>query len=319
MYSSCRQFLALDSPIPDEIDYPTATSAIIAQANLAALANEIHCKFWSLKVPHAEANHDTALTMEVKLFNWRNTLPGYFTSSAVPEWFLGPRAVVLWKAQNLRMLLWRTSQWRHATAGGRSVADWKCYAAAVETIRDVSVFCRERAGALHAGLGWYATYFLFQAILVLEMSQVVAAPDPSGAADSLAGDKSWSQAIAQGRSCLELLKPNTAAGRCLETLDRLHASLFPGGEPSQTPAPDGLQMTAAPQDQAMPGPGIGAEGDMAVDPGFFDLPWNMSADPSLHMLLNGRQMDTIFQGVEGFPGTLDQESFSYQGGYSFDF
>ncbi len=270
--------------------------------------------------------------MEVKLFNWRNTLPAYFASSAVPEWFLGPRAVVLWKEQNLRMLLWRTSQRRHATTaaaaagvGSRSVADWKCYAAAVETIRDVSVFCRERAGALHAGLGWYATYFLFQAILVLEMSQVVvAAPD---AVDSLAEDKSWSQAIAQGRSCLELLKPNTAAGRCLETLDRLHASLLPGGggELSQTPgvAPGGgHEMTAAPPpDQAaMPGSGIGAEGDtMAVDPSFFDMPWNMSADPSLHMLLDGMQMDTIFQGVEGFPGTLDQESFSCQGGFSFDF
>ena len=212
-----------------------------------------------------------------------------------------------------------------AAAGSRSVADWKCYAAAVETIRDVSLFCRERAGALHAGLGWYATYFLFQAILVLEVSQVVvAAPD---VVDSLAADKSWSQAIAQGRSCLELLKPNTAAGRCLETLDRLHASLLSGGggEPSQTPVvvPDkGHEIMAAPpQDPAaMPGSGIGAEGDaMAVDAGFFDMSWNMSADPSLHMLLDGLQMDTIFQGVEGFPGTLDQESFSYQGGFSFDF
>lgn len=257
--------------------------------------------------------------MEVKLFNWRNTLPGYFTSASVPDWFLGPRAVVLWKEQNLRMLLWRTSQRRQASGGGRSVADWKCYAAAVETIRDVSVFCRERAGALHAGLSWYATYFLFQAILVLEVSQVEMPAGLPGDPDSLAGDKSWAQAIAQGRSCLELLKPNTAAGRCLETLDRLHAFLLPSEAPSQPPVSGDLRKTEALPDQEMPGPGVENRGVLAVSPGLFDAPWNMSADPSLHMLLNDRQLDTIFQGVEGFPGTLDQESFNYQDGYSFDF
>lgn len=273
--------------------------------------------------------------MEVKLFNWRHTLPGYFTSSSVPDWFLGPRAVVSWKEQNLRMLLWRTSQRRHNTPGGKSVADWKCYAAAVETIRDVSVFCREHKAALHAGLSWYATYFLFQAILVLEVSQVEA-PNGGmeGPADSLFGDKSWAQAIAQGRSCLQLLKPNTPAGRCLETLDRLHAFLAPGAGPGQASEPvpaEDLQMTtsapAQPQPHQVsvpgappgPGPAHGVEqGSDIVGPDFFDAPWNMSADPSLHMLLNDRQMDTIFQGVEGFPGTLDQDLFSFQGGYSFD-
>ena len=265
--------------------------------------------------------------MEVKLFNWRHTLPGYFTSSSVPAWFLGPRAVVSWKEQNLRMLLWRTSQRRHNTPGGKSVADWKCYAAAVETIRDVSVFCKEHKAALHAGLSWYATYFLFQAILVLEVSQVEAphggVAAAAAAADSLVGDKSWAQAIAQGRSCLQLLKPNTPAGRCLETLDRLHAFLAPGpgpgpGQAAEQPVPtEDLPVPdpAHPHQEVIPGPPPGSE---MVGPDFFDAPWNMSADPSLHMLLNDRQMDTIFQGVEGFPGTLDQDLFSFQGGYSFD-
>lgn len=257
--------------------------------------------------------------MEVKLLNWRNTLPGYFTSASVSDWFLGPRAVVLWREQNLRMLLWRTSKRRQPSGADRSAADWKCYAAAVETIRDVSVFCRDYSGALHAGLSWYATYFLFQAILVLEVSQVEAPAGLSGDPDSLAGDKSWAQAISEGRSCLELLKPNTAAGRCLETLDRLHTFLQPSETPSQPPVCDDLQMTAAPREQEIPAPEVHAEGGVPISPGFFDMPWNMSADPSLHMLLNDRQMDTIFQGVEGFPGTLDQELFSYEDCYSFDF
>lgn len=185
------------------------------------------------------------------------------------------------------------------------MADWKCYAASVETIRDVSVFCRGHSGALRAGLSWYATYILFQAILVLEMSQVDAPVALDGDADSLTRDKSWEQAISQGRTYLELLKPDTAAGRCLGTLNRIHAFLLPSEGPSQPSASEDLRMAMATQDQEMPASTVEAGVGLAVPSGLIDVPWNMSVDPSIHMVLNGQQMDAIFHGVEGFPGTLD--------------
>ena len=313
------QMLDLDEPVPPEVNYPTNSSALIAQTKLAAIANEIHTIFWSVKTPQVETNHDVALTMEVRLFHWRNSLPRYFTSSDVPDWFLGPRAIVLWKEQNLRILLWRSSQRRHLTEAGKSVAILKSYATAIETIKDISVFCKENRDSLHMGINWYATYFIFQALLVLEVSRF----ERSGTAHSGQQhgtpneDTSWMEAVEEGRRCLELLdRPNSTAGRCIQTLDRLRrfdsSSAGPMSHGTTSDYCDG--STSDEMKQVMETNSVSD----VITPDALANQWTMSADPSLQMLLTDRQMDDLFRSVDGFPGTLDQDSFNYMAGWSFE-
>lgn len=220
------------------------------------------------------------------------------------------------------MMLW-TSKRRHSTEAGKSVADLKCYAAAVETIQDVSVFCKENVRVFQTGLIWYMTYYLFQAIMVLEVGQVEnsKASQPDMTSISNDGASWWIKAIEQGRSCLQLLsRPSSAASRCLETLDRIHSLLLlaPNLEhPSALELPRDLH--ALQQEPSTSVPRIDHGISAVVSSSAFDSSWSMSADPSLHMLLNDRQMDEVFRGVEGFPGTLDQDSFDYLVGCSFDF
>ncbi|KAK2590407.1 hypothetical protein QQS21_011912 [Conoideocrella luteorostrata] len=322
--------LDLGESIPEEINSPTQRSAMIAQTHLAGIANEIYTAFWSAKTPQVETNHDIALTMEVKLFSWRNSLPRYFTASNVPDWFLGPRAIVLWKEQNLRILLWRSSQRRQSVATGKSVAKLKCHATAVETIKDISIFCEEHENLLHMGLNWYATYFLFQAVLVLEVNRVEN-PGPMQPSQEHAHGPTYgsvtseAEILSQGRKCLQMLKkPNSAAGRCIETLDRISS-------PTTSSAASGKRMTPPPSDRRhnrshlQPGDDSSDLQDAGSSSGPVDtitpdslaMDWTTFADPSLQMLLDDRQMDEAFRGLEGFPGTLDQDSFNYMGGYTF--
>ncbi|KAM0451161.1 hypothetical protein ACHAPV_010119 [Trichoderma viride] len=325
----------------EEVDYPTASSAIIAQTKLAMVANEIHTMFWSIDMPKSESNQDAALTMEVRLFHWRNSLPRYFTSSEVPEWFLGPRAIVLWKEQNLRLLLWRSSQRRHGD-NGKPVAVLKCNASAAEAIKDICIFCREHAEQVHTGLNWYATYFLFQALLVLEDSYHQEYATRSGlkhqqASSSFANntslgiglgdDEIWRQAMDQGRKCLKALdNPYSTAGRCYQTLDRLSAFRNSGqpvmleteehAEGGKGPHQATIGLDSHTQQQAT-GADAASMSDM-ISPDALYTQWTMSADPSMQLLLDDRQMDGIFRGVQGFPGTLHEDSFDYVEGWSFE-
>lgn len=266
--------------------------------------------------------------MEVKLLNWRHSLPRYFTSGVVPEWFLGPRAMVLWKELNLHMMLWRTSQRHHSTEAGKSVADLKCYAAAAQTIKDITIFCQEHTNVMHVGLNWYATYYLFQAILILQLSQLEGpAPVQTSFPAALADRVPWSDSIEQGRACLQMLNTgSSAAGRCLETLDRVrgvsttanptnHANpADPANSSFVMPNGQGNGMNSQPKVSAPDG-----IPEMMVSSEPIDMPWSMSADPSLSVLVNDPQMDEIFRGIEGFPGILDQDSFNYMAGYLYDF
>jgi transcriptional regulatory protein GAL4 len=256
--------------------------------------------------------------MEVKLLNWRHSLPRYFTSGTVPEWFLGPRAMVLWKELNLHMMLWRTSQRHHSTEAGKSVADLKCYAAAAQTIKDITIFCQEHVNVMHVSLNWYATYYLFQAILILQLSQLESpSPVQAGFPNALAERVPWSDSIEQGRGCLQMLNTgSSAAGRCLETLDRVR-----GISTTANPANASFDVADGQTNGMNHHPKVSVPDSIPemVSSEPLDMSWSMSADPSLSVLVNDPQMDEMFRGIEGFPGILDQDSFNYMAGYLYDF
>jgi transcriptional regulatory protein GAL4 len=237
--------------------------------------------------------------MEQRLANWRASLPVYFRSDDVPPWFRQPRAILSWKEQNLRILLWRGSQ-RHFTSWlGKVDAARKCQCAAIETISDITAFCHENMDNLHLGISWYATYFIFQAALALDIHYLEkAVVDRLADTDSNGGEPAWVASIQQARGCLEVLgRTNRAANRCLAVLDRIHDYFSRGADNSNDPVPpvnlDPVHIETSPDSSAL------------------DNNWALSADPALHIFLDSPMDHQLFEGIDGFPSTLNEQYFDF--------
>ncbi|PYI00565.1 hypothetical protein BO78DRAFT_274288, partial [Aspergillus sclerotiicarbonarius CBS 121057] len=204
----------LSSPLPPSTDHPTRYSAIIAQARLASINNTIHTTVISAAA--AAFDIQTARSLAHQLETWRLSLPPYFFTSHdnIPAWFQGPRAIVLWKEQNLRMMLWWGSlRLASETEDVRNM----CYYMAIESIQDITAFCLDYPDCLHRGLGWYASYFLFQATVVLGFYSGLGLPEKDGL--GTVNRELW---ICRARECLAALSRRTeAARRCLGVLDRM--------------------------------------------------------------------------------------------------
>ncbi|KAJ1324623.1 transcriptional regulatory protein GAL4 [Microdochium nivale] len=225
--------IALSTSIPQVVSVPTTYSALIAQAPLAKMSNAIYTEFLQAKTAGTKIEYQVAEAMELQLQQWRQSLPDYFTSPEVPSWFLGPRSVVLWKEQNLRILLWRGSKPRHGFLAHKIDAETRCRNVAMQTIHDIASFCARHPEVLHLGVTWYATYFLFQAALVLETGLIrgdVPTPGQHQSFDSpnsIGGDHGALEiSITTARNCLATLGPNNiSAKRCQELLERVHELL----------------------------------------------------------------------------------------------
>jgi len=276
------------------VSYPTTYSAIIAQANLARIANKV---FGSVHGSNGIFDHQVTLGMEQQVLAWKGALPPYFFSTNAPEWFRGPRAVVLWKAQNLRLLLWRGGQRSDGIWPDKAEATRKCQLAAIETIHDISTFIKNHAKIIHLGLSWYATYFLFQATLVLLQSPEQALEDGTSSI--------WSASMTEARNCLsDLGGKNGAAKRCIAVLDRIHDHVAsnvsiqsPGYADFPSASYTGHAKQTAPEAQAM------YQGHL-----------ESAVDPALYIFLDNTATLNLFEGLQGFPSTQELESFDYVSG-----
>ncbi|KAK9452565.1 fungal-specific transcription factor domain-containing protein [Dipodascopsis uninucleata] len=170
---------------PKIVQYATPYTASIAQARLSIIANRLYNSFFALHQPAASevALAQLVCSFEEQLSKWRSSLPKDFFSIDAPEWFKGPRAIVLWKEQNLRMLMYKSilkygvnqkgNISRPDDPGMLSNQDsysnsnlQRCMEIAQETVEAVESYCSE-SNRVTRGVAWYATYFLFQAVLLL--------------------------------------------------------------------------------------------------------------------------------------------------------
>ncbi|KAI0874084.1 fungal-specific transcription factor domain-containing protein [Hypoxylon argillaceum] len=214
--------LSLASAVPPEVNVPTTYSAIAAQAQLVQIADSIYQEFLLAKTASTKVDYRVAELMERRLSDWQRNLPAYFTSEDVPSWFRAPRAIMLWKEQNLRILLWRGSREFHNFLPNKQSAETKCLEVAMQSIHDIATFCAAYETALHRGVTWYAIYFLFQAALVLEASYLQSLKQKRYEADSAFREHSLSQM----RACMSTLaETNSSAKRCMEVLDSIHSRL----------------------------------------------------------------------------------------------
>ncbi|KAL4808291.1 fungal-specific transcription factor domain-containing protein [Aspergillus unguis] len=275
----------LESPAPAPVDRPTTYSAIIAQARLVTIGNRIFSEI--ISCPYRQSfDLKGPRSIDHQLKAWRLSLLSYFTAQEIPPWFRGPRAIVGWKEQNLRMLLWWGSQRLCNNPSEREEAQNMCHLAAVETIQDVTTFCMDYADSIHIGLSWYATYCLFQASVVLSIHHLRSTPalDTSLAA---VNQELWVSSISRARDCLANLgATNKAAMRCLAVLDRIR---------------DRYQESANPV--------LPAQAEHTDIP---DSTAPLAVDPTLQMFFEDSSWENeLFTGLNGFPATDEVDLFDY--------
>ncbi|KAI0195200.1 fungal-specific transcription factor domain-containing protein [Xylaria flabelliformis] len=213
--------LSLGNATPSEADEPTTYSAITSHARLAQIADSIYQEFLLAKTASTKVEYRVTELMERRLDDWQRSLPTYFTSQDVPSWFQAPRAIVLWKEQNLRIILWRGSR-EYSFLPNRRSAEAKCCEVAMQSIHDITTFCAVYESAVHRGVAWYAIYFLFQSGLVLEASYLQSVKQKRYDEDGAFRE----QSLSQMQNCLNVLaRTNSCAKRCMEVLDNIHARL----------------------------------------------------------------------------------------------
>jgi transcriptional regulatory protein GAL4 len=270
---------------------------MIAQAQLAIIANKIYNEFLSAHISNAVISEDLARKFEEELRQWSLSLPPYFYDPKSPTWFHGPRSVILWKEQNLRMMLWRGGQRNNRGRARSELAVQNCIHVALESVQSICGFC-DANGRLHQGLSWYATYFLFQAVLVLDFGLL------QSPGDEQAGI--WKDAIDRSRqSFTQMGSTNPAALRCIAVLDRIHQH---GTSVVSQPPDETETATFSSFDSQTP---QGNSLDYASHQTY-------SADPALQFFLDGPPMTNLFEGVYGFPNTQEQHNFDYIPGNFYD-
>ncbi|KAI1130730.1 fungal-specific transcription factor domain-containing protein [Nemania abortiva] len=278
--------LPLVSAVPPEVNVPTTHSAIAAQAELGQIAESVYQEFLLAKTAGTKVEYRVAELMERRLNDWRRNLPTYFTGEGVPSWFRAPRAIVLWKEQNLRILLWRGSREYHSFLPNKQSAEAKCLEVAMQSIHDISTFCTVHEAALHPGISWYAIYFLFQSALVIEASYLQSLKQKRYEEDGALREHSLSQV----RACMSALaRTSSSAKRCMEVLDSIHGRLCSQAAYASEMADSGDASTA--QDgrveiyQPPSADFVGGENEYAMfgnGLGFGDD----VVDPTLRMLIN---------------------------------
>ncbi|KAF7628814.1 fungal-specific transcription factor domain-containing protein [Aspergillus flavus] len=292
---------ALTSILPTPSDRPTTYSAIIAHARLASIGNNIYSNVISAPKENI-LDLKISRSLDHRLKAWRFSLPVYFSAQDVPDWFRGPRAVVGWKEQNLRMMLWWGSQRLCSILSDVEEARNMCHYVAIETIQDITTFCLDYRDNIHVGLSWYATYFLFQATIVLSI-HYLRPPQPLDMGPDSANQELWALSISRARDCLaQLGQNNEAATRCLAVLERIRDQSERSQQSSLTPSATRPNASVhADHTLLHPAPEIEDT-----------IPTTFAIDPALQILFQDTAWNNdIFEGLQGFPITDEAEAFDY--------
>jgi transcriptional regulatory protein GAL4 len=165
---------------------------------------------------------------------------------------------------------------------------------ALDSVQAISEFCTEPE-RLHQGLSWYATYFLFQAVLMLDAGLLQASDDSQ---TSL-----WTSGIEKGRECLaQLGTTNPAALRCISILDRINKHYLSSASDQswQTSQYHGSNLFPELSDKDL----HWTEIDHSVHQPYPE-------DPDFQLFLDGPPMTNFFDGVHGFSSIQEHQNFDY--------
>ncbi|KAG8631559.1 hypothetical protein KVT40_000699 [Elsinoe batatas] len=220
----------IDDEDPSSVDIrdrPTSCSAMIAQSQLAIIANRLHKDVINGKSTLADL-YACKKSVDESFTIWRTQLPRYFFDARVPDWFRGPRAMILWKEQNLRMIFWRACRRSNCGYLNGEEAALRASETAIESIRDVSDFHNIHSTLLNQNIAWYSTYFIFQSALVIILGHLEALRASRPATETSRRNQDMLELARNSLRALSTWTP--AAKRCgfvLETLARAVATTVP--------------------------------------------------------------------------------------------
>jgi transcriptional regulatory protein GAL4 len=159
--------LAVDmDELPECGTGPTITSCLIAQVNLAKIANVVQVELLTHHLP----SYRKAADLEQRISTWYRELPAHFDfQTPLEPRFDVPRRVLFWRSFHLRIVLNRAFLFQSIAAKSDLSASpgpvASCLAAADECVTSICGFL-ESTDNRARGLTWYATCWLLTASFV---------------------------------------------------------------------------------------------------------------------------------------------------------
>lgn len=242
------------------VEYPTYYSGLIEATKFAQLASGIFSRMVSKPCPTAVE----CLQLSDKINTFVEQLPMYFHENTtiahkysripgdakIPEWLSLARYKLIWRYQNLTIVVLRPFIWEIITKHHNSdsisndTCAEKCRALCLETahktILSVSNFIRNHKVTMFSS--WYATYFLFNAALIPIFS-LIGAPSDKNSDD-------WKSQITTTRQLLEVLKKdNSTAERFIAVIDETCGGLLNRSASMPRPKESSIRSSLLPQQQ----------------------------------------------------------------------
>ena len=214
---------------PPEAQETTLYSHVRAQSQFHLATNPIYARLIATPFPDSQE----LLTLEdQRIVQYRANLPQWFQEGAyqLPKYRLC-NAILLWREQNFRILMYRTFLLRHIVLKARAtgqiangneshydqVAVDRCLDAAGKTVDLITNFWSQEKRTVMAC--WYSLYFLFQAILIPVICLRNQPRSPKAAV--------WKDQIFRAAEAIaDMSRLNPAAARCHTVIMTLCAHYF---------------------------------------------------------------------------------------------
>ncbi|KAI4960637.1 hypothetical protein J4E86_002262 [Alternaria arbusti] len=208
--------------LPTEVDEPTIYSSLGVQSSFHLQTNHISNKLLAEPGLSAEA----ALALNASMDAWTHTVPTYFQLSHAPRstapWYSFARSRLWWRFWNLKIIIFRQILLRRAISERGQIPDLAmqssqedckriCLEAAHSTVVSIHQYATQDLNRLE---GWYATYFLFHAALVITLC-IISFPRAEETAI-------WYEDVRLARTTFrERLVGDSLSARCVAILDQV--------------------------------------------------------------------------------------------------
>lgn len=208
--------------LPVESTEPTIYSSLHAQSGFHMHTNHISNRLLAEPGLSAEA----ALALDASMTVWIHNLPSFFQDSYPPflryRWYSFARSRLWWRYWNLKIIIFRHILLRRAISGKGSILDQDtqssqeackrlCLEAAHSTVQSTHQYASLGLTRLE---GWYTTYFLFHAALVMTLC-IISFPDAAEVS-------AWYEDVRLAKNTFrEHLVDDSLSARCVAILDQV--------------------------------------------------------------------------------------------------
>ncbi|KAF1944745.1 hypothetical protein EJ02DRAFT_340289 [Clathrospora elynae] len=208
--------------LPTETAEPTLYSSLKVQSDFHQHTNYIS----NILLAEPGLSAEAALDFNSSIDAWTRTIPQYFQLTRMAfssaRWYVFARSRLWWRLWNLKIIVFRHILLRRAISERGQIPDQAtqstqeeckriCLEAAHSTVTSIHHYATQDLGRVE---GWYATYFLFHAALVITLC-IISFPH----AEELS---TWHDDVRLARSTFrERLIGDSLSARCVAILDQV--------------------------------------------------------------------------------------------------